>query len=92
MKTTETERGKYCAKNLIFKKKEGRFILKVFVPDLDKNISVDIHDDISETVDTSNLSSKLLNEKAPNRVYINNYEGYWKINNTLQFLSDLLSY
>lgn len=88
------ERGVFKVSVKSLKKREGRCYLKLYIYDLNKDINIDIYDEICETMGgVSYLSSsflKTLLTTFPFEMEVSNYNGYWKIENLDRILSDSL--
>ena len=77
------------------RKRNGRYVLILeLIEEFSGYISIDIHDSICDTAGTSNLSIKLRSRilsNFPGSVKLLNRDGYWKILNEDQILSDAIS-
>ena len=94
VKKNFVEHGIFKADVKSLKKRAGRCFIKLHIYDLDKDINIDIYDEICETMGgVSYLSSsflKLLLNILPFEMEVSNFNGFWKIENLPQILSDTL--
>lgn len=78
------------------RKKNDRYYLILKIDNYDRfgQICIDIHDSICETAGISNISSSLKERILfffPESVRVSNMNGYWKLQNEAQILSDVIS-
>lgn len=87
------ERGTFKVNVKALRRKNGRCFLKLYIYDLDTEISIDVYDEICETMGVSYLTAdflKVLLRTLPFEMEVSNYNGFWKIENLDQILSDAL--
>lgn len=87
------EKGIYRVNVKSLQRKNGRCFLKLYIYDLDMDISIDVFDELCETMGASYLSAdflKILLRALPLEMEVSNYNGFWKIENFDQILSDAL--
>lgn len=87
------ERGIFRVTVKALRRKNGRCFLKLYIYDLDTEISIDVYDEICETMGVSYLTAdflKVLLRTLPFEMEVSNYNGFWKIENLDQILSDAL--
>ena len=87
-------RGIFKAYVKDIRKKQERYCVFLKLPELDKSITIDIHDTIFEAIGTSRFDKSLIKKmilEFPSYVNISNSNGYWKIENESQLFSDIIS-
>ena len=88
-------KGIFKADIKALRKKEDRYFLILEIDDENATqISIDVHDSICETAGVSTISHKLKSsifENLPATIRISNLNGYWKIQNEAELLSDAIS-
>lgn len=88
------ERGIYRVSVKALQRKNGRCFLKLYIYDFDKDINIDVYDEICEAMGgVSYLSSEFLKTLfsiLPFEMEVSNYKGFWEIENLNQILSDAL--
>ncbi len=87
------ERGIFHGNAESLRKIKGRYILKIYIPDLDGYVNLDVHDSLYETASISNLTSYMIKNifyQIPSHLIISNIQGFWKLENELQILSDAI--
>jgi len=89
-------KGIFKATVVNLRKKNDRYHLILELADYTPtgHISIDIHDEILETAGLSNISLDLklkLVKRFPQMVKVSNLNGYWRIQNCEQILSDVIS-
>lgn len=95
MKKTISPSGVFSANIRALRKKDDRYHLILELnDDYQRNIAIDIHDSICETAGVSDISSDLkkrIFSNFPSTIKVSNLNGYWKIQNEAQLLSDIIS-
>ena len=84
----------YVARLENVKKLRERYTLRLCLIDLDARISIDIHDELIETLGVSDISSKKLiqiYEALPKRLKVFRKNNQWHLLNEGQILSNSLS-
>lgn len=93
-KSKTIERGKYEALKESMRRKNDRYVLKLYIPEFNYNIFVDINDELYETIGT-HISDSSFYQKLflfiPNPIYVTNMKGFWEIENLQSILSDILT-
>jgi len=95
MKQAISPSGVFSANIKSLRKKDNRYHLILEVEaDYPTTISIDVHDSICETAGISDISSDLKKKifsNFPSTIKVSNLNGYWKIQNESQLLSDIIS-
>lgn len=92
--TKKIEKGTFEATKESFRRKNERYNLKLYLPEFDCSIFIDIHDELCETTGFRIINSNFCKNFFscfPNTIYITNIKGYWEIQNLSQILSDTVT-
>lgn len=84
----------YVARLEKLKKQNERYTLKLYLIDLDSKISIDIHDELIETLGIADISSQKLikiYEALPKRLKVFKNNNQWQLLNEGQIISNSLS-
>lgn len=84
----------YLARLENLKNVQGRCTLRLYVFDLNKNISIDIHDLLHETLGISSFSNAVLKKiltALPSELNVLNENNEWKILNEYRIFSNRLA-